>query len=61
MGKEVAKSTKFNTINAKVNELQKLLLFKQINMTQISKTLKIKTKDIENKIPSVSNLVTLLF
>ena len=61
MGKEVAKSTKFNTINTKVNELQKILLFRQINMTQISKTLKIKTKDIENKIPSVSNLVTLLF
>ena len=61
MSKEVAKSTKFNTINTKVNELQKLLLFRQINMTQISKTLKIKTKDIENKIPSVSNLVTLLF
>ena len=61
MSKEVAKSTKFNTINTKANELQKLLLFRQINMTQISKTLKIKTNDIENKIPSVSNLVTLLF
>ena len=59
----VVKNTKFNTLNKKLNNLEKkspdlTILIHIINTTQIDKTIAKKISDVDKKIPDTSVLVT---